>query len=373
MTECIQSCSQGKGPGSGIIRICIREKCNSVLEEQKYQEQKQQSELEIQRLQNQLNKYQYERPTSSCPTNSREMTMAEKSKSNTPGANCTCFDGYEPDVEINKCTLIPEKIDYNPPPCPKYSRGTTAAEKAQSGKRCACLKGYEPDLETNTCNKSEKKVDNYEPPTYEYEPSPSYKTKKPNNPVRHSKLPSDVPSDAWYREPLGTFVEKGLIDPSMQFKPATDATRADFITLVINFLDGPRPTGEKEVLFDDVPPSSTYFLHFQDAAFRGVIKGYDNCVIFHTSPCKANPLSSINRAEAAAIINRAFYFEPVEDSPLFNDNPIDAWFNIVISKAASHCILQGYKGDVRPGESMNRAEMVIMIDRASQNLQYPSC
>ena len=286
----------------------------------------------------------------SCPTNSKIFM----------DVYCMCDAGYTYDLLRDPPCF--RASTYTPPlDCP--ARSSPSAD----GSTCVCDPGYTTHVSKDFCV-----LDNYEPPHYEYEPTPSY-NKDESDDVDTLSLPWDVPSDAWYRDTLTTFIEKGLVNANEAFRPSENATRAEFITMVIDYWGGPRPSETEKVLFDDVPRSSAYFSHFQDAAYRGLTKGEDNCVIFHTSPCYSNPVSSINRAEAAAIINRAFFFDPVESSPLFNDNPKDAWFNIVVDNAAGHCVLQGNNGDVRPSDPMNRAEMIIMIERASKNLQYPRC
>ena len=191
----------------------------------------------------------------------------------------------------------------------------------------------------------------------------------------HKTLPTDIPHDTWFTEALRSFIEDGVIVSNKAFRPQDLATRAEFLALIVDHLGEPSLSeGEIEV-FDDVTRSSPYFPYFREAVYTGLIKGENNCVIFHTSPCRANPFSHINRAEAAAIINRAFDLKPAAEFPSFQDNPSDAWFNIVISNTASRCILRGDQGteSVRPSDNMNRAEMAVMIWRASQKMQYPNC
>jgi hypothetical protein len=49
------------------------------------------------------------------------------------------------------------------------------------------------------------------------------------------------------------------------------------------------------------------------------------------------------------------------------------WFFDSVKTAASFCILQGSGNRARPNDSVNRAEMLAMIERTASNMQYPAC
>jgi hypothetical protein len=91
--------------------------------------------------------------------------------------------------------------------------------------------------------------------------------------------------------------------------------------------------------------------------------------------CLARPLDPISRAEAAAIIRRAFGTVPLDRAPVFSDNPQEQWFFTVVQAAADHCILRGDPdtGKVRPLDLLNRAEMVVMLFRIDRAGTYPDC
>src|SRR3989338_3702249 len=111
----------------------------------------------------------------------------------------------------------------------------------------------------------------------------------------------------------------------------------------------------------------------EEAAAEGWVRGDGNC--YGSLPCYARPGAKINRAESAALINRSFGLVGTGDAPQFVDNPSGQWYTNDIQVAADNCILQGDdgRGTVRPGDNMNRAEMVVMLHRVDMGLQYPDC
>lgn len=182
----------------------------------------------------------------------------------------------------------------------------------------------------------------------------------------------DIQEDAWYGSTVGSFADAGYFASDKAFRPSDNATRAEFIELIVKLQGGATasPTGQS---FDDVSLNATYYPYFEQAAASGWMKGAGSCLGSH--PCNAQPQSPINRAEAAAILQRAFGIELKTSVPSFTDNPDDQWFTESIRIAAGNCILQGDAGArrVRPADNMNRAEMVVMLDRLKRGLTYPDC
>ena len=166
--------------------------------------------------------------------------------------------------------------------------------------------------------------------------------------------------------------EKVLTLNNDEFRPRDNATRAEFVTLLVTALGGDA-TPVEEHFFSDVSPEDSFFSAFQMAAQTGLVRGAGDCA-GTLLPCFAHPHHPINRAEAAALLVRA-YDLMTADGPLFEDVEIGAWYEVPILAAASRCILQGdTRNDgrkiVRPDAHMNRAEMIVMVDRARQNLLY---
>jgi len=186
-------------------------------------------------------------------------------------------------------------------------------------------------------------------------------------------FPADVTTDAWYGSAVSSFVSSGYLPESQPFRPTHNATRGEFVDLIVKMLGGATHAPYSTQSFDDVPMSSTLFNAFEEAGLTGWLKGTNSC--YGTHPCSANPNGLINRAEAAAMIIRAFGLNLGGASPSFNDNAEGQWFTEPIRTAASLCVLKGDEGTgkVRPANNMIRAEMVVMLSRAQQHLQYPSC
>jgi hypothetical protein len=182
---------------------------------------------------------------------------------------------------------------------------------------------------------------------------------------------TDVPSGIWYEDAVDAFLDAGYLDASQaRFRGGDLANRAEFVKLVVELNGGILSTPPAVGTFNDVKASAWYYGYFEEAAKEQWVRGDNNCAGSH--PCYARPSANINRAEAAALIVRAFALEATGDAPRFVDNPNGQWYTDVIQTAADHCVLQGddNRGTVRPADNMNRAEMVTMLHRVDQGLTY---
>ena len=182
---------------------------------------------------------------------------------------------------------------------------------------------------------------------------------------------SDVPAGVWYEEAVDAFLDAGYLDASQpRFRGGETANRAEFVKLVVELNGGILSTAPAVPSFNDVATSAWYYGYMEEAGKEGWVRGDNNCYGSH--PCYARPGANINRAEAAALIVRAFGLEATGDAPQFVDNPSGQWYTDVIQTAADSCVLQGddATGRVRPADNMNRAEMVVMLHRVDQGLTY---
>lgn len=182
---------------------------------------------------------------------------------------------------------------------------------------------------------------------------------------------SDVPAGVWYEEAVESFSEDGYLDATQtRFRGNDNANRAEFIKLVVELNGGILSTPPAVPSFDDVRPGAWYYSYMEEAAKEGWVKGDNNCYGSH--PCYARPAANINRAEAAALIVRAFGLEATGDAPEFVDVPNGQWYTDAVQTAADHCVVQGddATGRARPADFMNRAEMVVMLHRVDQGLVY---
>lgn len=182
---------------------------------------------------------------------------------------------------------------------------------------------------------------------------------------------SDVPAGVWYEDAVMAFTDAGYLDESQtRFRGGDNANRAEFTKLVVELNGGILSTPPAVPSFDDVKPGAWYYGYMEEAAKEGWVKGDANCYGSH--PCNARPGANINRAEAAALIVRAFGLEGTGDAPAFVDVPSGQWYTDVVQTAADYCVLQGDEGTgrARPSDFMNRAEMVVMLHRVDQGLTY---
>ncbi|MBU2213840.1 S-layer homology domain-containing protein [Patescibacteria group bacterium] len=188
-------------------------------------------------------------------------------------------------------------------------------------------------------------------------------------------LPPDVPANDWFTEAISEFVDKGYIDSSVEFKPSDLATRSAFIMIMVELKGGASdiPETDENESFHDVHYYNEFFSHFEEAARQGWMKGIGNC--FGQEYCNANPYGLINRAEAAALLARAFRLENTSEVPSFDDNEHGQWYTDHINVAAGNCILKGDANArrVRPADNMNRAEMIVMLHRLHAGFKYPDC
>jgi len=182
---------------------------------------------------------------------------------------------------------------------------------------------------------------------------------------------SDVPAGVWYEESVEAFTDAGYLDESQtRFRGGDNANRAEFTKLVVELNGGILSTPPAVPSFNDVKPGAWYYGYMEEAAKEGWVKGDANC--YGSRPCNSRPGANINRAEAAALIVRAFGLEATGDAPDFVDVPSGQWYTDVVQTAADHCVLQGddTTGRARPADFMNRAEMVVMLHRVDQGLTY---
>jgi len=183
---------------------------------------------------------------------------------------------------------------------------------------------------------------------------------------------SDVPEGAWYEDAASALLESGALDPSERLlRPQALATRAEVAKMLIR-VSGSELVYPARASFVDVPKDAWYFPYIEAAARAGWMRGDGNCYTTGVTPCRARPADGVNRAEAAALLSRAFVLAYLNSAPVFSDNDMNQWYFIPVQTAADYCILQGddVRGTVRPGAFMNRAEMIVMFDRSSADLLY---
>ena len=151
---------------------------------------------------------------------------------------------------------------------------------------------------------------------------------------------NDVPAGVWYGDSVNAFVDAGYLDATQaRFRGGDPANRAEFVKLVVELNGGILSTPPAVASFNDVSTGAWYYGYFEESGKEGWVRGDGDC--YGSSPCYARPGANINRAEAAALIVRAFGLAPTGDAAQFVDNPSGQWYTNVIQTAADHCGLQG--------------------------------
>jgi hypothetical protein len=183
---------------------------------------------------------------------------------------------------------------------------------------------------------------------------------------------TDVQAGVWYEEAATALLESGALDQSeSRLRPNDLATRAEVLKLLVNVYgeDLVYPTTSS---FSDVSKTAWYYPYVEASARAGWIKGDADCYGKGLARCTARPSDQVNRAEMAALLQRAYRLSYLQLAPEFQDNARGQWYHDPIQIAADHCILEGDGGTsrVRPAASMNRAEMVVIMHRASMGMRY---
>lgn len=182
---------------------------------------------------------------------------------------------------------------------------------------------------------------------------------------------SDVPAGSFYEDAVNDFLDRGFLDSEQSaFRPNDDALRSEMTKLIVDINGGVLGDMPSRPSFDDVHTGAWYYEYFEEAADRGWVRGDGNCYGVH--PCTARPRNTILRAETAAMIIRVFELTETDAAPRFSDVPAGSWYDDYMQIARDHCIIRGDTGNVRgrPLSPINRAEMIVMLNRAYRGTEY---
>jgi len=314
-----------------------------------------------------------------CPSNSRGLNAEEKQKH--PGYYCMCISGFGLDKsslhcvkwnysDVTKRTKTQLLEIYEPIlTVSEYDCFSNSYKIYENF--CACDTNYIYNNDERSCIPEALEIPDIEPIINEN--IADVEEKSTNIKSTEIELPPDVPMNAWYIPALSALMNKSLISEYLPFRAYENAKRHEVVDLIIEIQGGYLHQPPFQPSFDDVPFTTAYNPSFEIAATKGWLTGDNNCLGKH--PCYARPEQSINRAEVAMLLVRAFDLMSDREAPVFEDATNGMWYTEPVRTAASYCILQGDSGAnrVRPADTMNRSEMVTMIWRASQNLRYPNC
>ena len=139
-----------------------------------------------------------------------------------------------------------------------------------------------------------------------------------------TKAFTDVPANQWYAKAVMTLAGKGVISgyPDGTFKPNAPITRAEFVTMAMNFANAGKGTA---CSFPDVPQNMWYYGAIAGATQNGWISGYPDGTF--------GPDRYITRAEVTSVINRmenraadmSFMMEHLGEMRTFSDLGFGHW------------------------------------------------
>lgn len=139
-----------------------------------------------------------------------------------------------------------------------------------------------------------------------------------------AKAFEDVPANQWYAKAVITLAGKGIISgyPDGTFKPNAPITRAEFVTMAMNFANADKGT---VCSFPDVPQNMWYYGAIAGATQNGWISGYPDGTF--------GPDRYITRAEVTSVINRmenraadmSFMMDHLNELRTFSDLSFGHW------------------------------------------------
>ena len=149
-----------------------------------------------------------------------------------------------------------------------------------------------------------------------------------------TKVFADVPANQWYANAVMTLAGKGIISgyPDGTFKPNAPITRAEFVTMAMNFANAEKGTA---CSFPDVPQNMWYYGAIAGATQNGWISGYPDGTF--------GPDRYITRAEVTSVINRmenraadmSFMMDHLDELRTFSDLGFGHWAYSSMMEAAN--------------------------------------
>jgi subtilisin-like proprotein convertase family protein len=177
----------------------------------------------------------------------------------------------------------------------------------------------------------------------------------------------DVPAGSTFYEYIRCLACRGIVGgypcggpgepcPGSYYRPGNNVTRGQLAKIVSSAAGFGEPVSGQ--LFEDVPPTSTFYLWIGRLSQRGYVGGYPCGGPFE--PCVAptnrsyfRPNNNATRGQIAKIVaNAAGYTEPIPiDQQTFEDVPPNSTFWLVIERLGTRGIISGYPcGGASPPE-----------------------
>jgi hypothetical protein len=152
---------------------------------------------------------------------------------------------------------------------------------------------------------------------------------------------------------------KTPVSPSENFEPPVIAAALPLVTPAEKKSTIPPP-----IAFNDVPDNFWSRSFINVLSSRGILKGFPDYSF--------RPNQPVNRAEFAAILQKAFDQEPGKTTTIFRDVPVRFWANPAIDQALSTGFLKGYPNKTfKPQQKISRVQVLVAL-ASGLNLKAPA-
>lgn len=164
---------------------------------------------------------------------------------------------------------------------------------------------------------------------------------------------SDVPETHWGFEAITKLAEKKIISGRSEsiFDPDAVITRAEFTKLAVSALGLYNENAACD--FSDVDSSFWGYRYIASAVENKLVNGMDEN--------KFGTALNISRQDAAVILYRAKGWEPVKTEEFADDGLIGDYARDALYSLKDKGILTGYENNIRPADSLTRAEAAQII------------
>ncbi|WP_422123884.1 S-layer homology domain-containing protein [Planococcus sp. X10-3] len=183
------------------------------------------------------------------------------------------------------------------------------------------------------------------------------------SPAKAIVLFDDVFADHEFAFEIAYLYEEGIITgyPDGTFRPDEPIKRSDAVAMIgraLNLDDTPRVTG-----FKDVPASHPHSGYIASAVDEGIIDG--------NSKRKFRPNAKTTRAQAAVMLDRAFYFPEAPDND-FRDMRKRHYAFDAVSRVSYEGVIDGYRNNkFRPDKKVTRAQFAAFLARTIEPIFIP--
>ncbi|ODH00640.1 S-layer protein [Nostoc sp. KVJ20] len=188
----------------------------------------------------------------------------------------------------------------------------------------------------------------------------------PTEPVVEPTTPSFPTNSA---TPSGAVLPSTQVIPTQSPQPPVSSSREVESTIVSSALPLVTPAKQKSIIpppiaFNDVPTDFWGRRFIDVLSSRGILKGFPDYSF--------RPNQPVNRAEFAAILQKAFEQKQSKTAIAFQDVPAKFWATPAIDQAISAGFLKGYpKQSFKPQQNISRVQVLVALT-SGLNLQAPT-